>query len=81
MPRTTGCGTVQDFSYADFDTEALTAQAKEALDMVRARARATEAPEKGSYTVIISGKEMRDLMELYTMLRNDQYDLPRLFEL
>ena len=57
----------QDFSYADFDTEALTAQAKEALDMVRARARATEAPEKGSYTVIISGKEMRDLMELYTM--------------
>ena len=57
----------QDFSYADFDTEALTAQAKEALDMVRARAQATEAPEKGSYTVIISGKEMRDLMELYTM--------------
>ena len=56
----------QDFSYNDLDTDALTAQAKDALEMVRARAQASEAPEKGNYTVIISGKEMRDLMELYT---------------
>ena len=56
----------QDFSCEDLDTEALTKQAAEALEMVRARAQAKEAPAKGSYTVIISGKEMKDLMNLYT---------------
>lgn len=56
----------QDFSYIDLDTDALTKQAKEALEMVCARANATTAPKKGDYNVILSGKEMRQLLSLYT---------------
>lgn len=46
----------QEFAYDDLDTEALTAQAKEALERVCDRARATEAPEKGNYKLLLSGK-------------------------
>lgn len=56
----------QDFSYIDLDTDALTKQTAEALEMVCARANATTAPKKGDYNVILSGKEMRQLLSLYT---------------
>lgn len=56
----------QDFAYDDFDTEALASQAKEALERVRDRAAATEAPEKGNYKLLLSGKELSQLMTLYT---------------
>ncbi len=56
----------QDFAYDDFDTDALTKQAKEALERVRDRAAATEAPEKGNYKLLLSGKELYELMNLYT---------------
>lgn len=55
----------QDFAYDDFDTEALKKQAKEALEMVQQRAQATEAPEKGNYRLLLSGKEVGALMDLY----------------
>lgn len=55
----------QDFEYDDLDTEALAKQAKEALEMVRKRAVATEAPAKGNYRLLLSGKELRELMSLY----------------
>ena len=55
----------QDFSYSDFDTEALTKQAAEALDTVCARAHATKAPATGEYNVILSGKTMRQLFSMY----------------
>lgn len=55
----------QDFGYIDFDTEALKKQVEEALDTVRVRAEATKAPKKGNYTVLLSGKQMRELMQFY----------------
>ena len=55
----------QGFAYDDLDTEALTAQAKEALERVCDRARATEAPEKGNYKLLLSGKNVRTLIDFY----------------
>ena len=55
----------QEFTYDDLDTEALTAQAKEALERVCDRARATEAPEKGNYKLLLSGKNVRTLIDFY----------------
>ena len=60
----------QDFAYNDLDTEALTAQANEALDAVAARARAKEAPKKGAYDVILSGKQMYTLFSFYAERAN-----------
>ena len=55
----------QEFAYDDLDTEALTRQVEEALARVRDRANATEAPEKGNYKLLLSGKELRQLMDFY----------------
>ena len=55
----------QEFAYDDLDTEALTAQAKEALERVCDRARATEAPEKGNYKLLLSEKNVRTLIDFY----------------
>lgn len=66
----------QDFSYNDLDTEALTAQAKEALDAVSARARAVEAPPKGNYDIILSGKQMRTIFSFYASRANAQMVYP-----
>lgn len=55
----------QSFSYGDFDTQALTRQAKEALDTVCARAHAKTAPDSGTYDVILSGEEMYQLFSFY----------------
>ena len=45
--------------------EADLAQAKEALERVCDRARATEAPEKGNYKLLLSGKNVRTLIDFY----------------
>lgn len=66
----------QDFAYDDLDTEALTLQAREALDAVAARARAVEAPKSGSYDVILSGKHMSDIFSFYTSRANAQMIYP-----
>lgn len=60
----------QDFVYNDLDTKALTSQADEALDAVTARARAKEAPKKGAYDVILSGKQMYTLFSFYAARAN-----------
>ncbi len=66
----------QNFAYNDLDTEALTAQVKEALDMVVARAHATNAPAKGRYDVILSGKSMRTIFSFYAARANAQRVYP-----
>ena len=66
----------QDFAYDDLDTEALATQAAQALEMVRMRAAATEAPEKGNYRLLLSGKELRDLMGLYVSRASAQMIYP-----
>ncbi len=60
----------QDFAYHDLDTDALTSQADEALDAVEARARAQEAPKKGVYDVILSGKQMYTIFSFYAARAN-----------
>lgn len=55
----------QDFSFVDYDTEELTKQVAEALETVCARANATTAPAKGEYNVILSGKQMYQLLSIY----------------
>ena len=51
---------------APFSAEGMDeAQAKEALERVCDRARATEAPEKGNYKLLLSGKNVRTLIDFY----------------
>ncbi len=66
----------QDFAYNDLDTESLKTQAREALETVVARAQATTAPAKGTYDVILSGKELRQLLSFYTERSNAAYIYP-----
>ena len=68
----TQCKTPQDveqffqFKYADLNTEALTAKAKQAIAAVRDRASAQKPPQAGTYSVVLSGEEVATLMEYYT---------------
>ena len=55
----------QEFTYDDLDTEALTAQQKKHWNGYATRARATEAPEKGNYKLLLSGKNVRTLIDFY----------------
>lgn len=54
------------FKYADLNTEALTAKAKQAIAAVRDRAAAQKSPQAGTYSVVLSGEEVATLMEYYT---------------
>ena len=54
------------FKYADLNTEALTAKAKQAIAAVRDRASAQKSPQAGTYSVVLSGEEVATLMEYYT---------------
>ena len=54
------------FDYADLNTEALTAKAKQAIAAVRDRAAAQKSPRAGTYSVVLSGEEVDTLMEYYT---------------
>ncbi len=57
--------TYQDFYYEDLKTEALAAKVKNALEMSRDRALATNAPKAGKYRVILSGQYVKTIMEYY----------------
>lgn len=63
----------QDFEYTDLDVEALNKQAKEALETVCARAHAVTAPENGNYNVILSGKNLRTILDFYLDRANVAY--------
>jgi predicted Zn-dependent protease len=66
----------RDFSFVDYDTAALTEQVAEALETVCARAKATTAPKKGEYNVILSGKQMYDIFSFYTNRAHNAYIYP-----
>ena len=53
------------FKYADLNTDALTEKARQAIAAVRDRAAAQESPQAGTYSVVLSGEEVRSLMEYY----------------
>lgn len=57
--------TYQDFSFEGLETEALTNQVKEALQLTKDRAIATSAPKAGQYDVILSGKYAATVMSYY----------------
>ncbi len=53
------------FEYPDLNTDALTEKARKAIAAVRDRAAAKESPQAGTYAVVLSGDEVRSLMEYY----------------
>ena len=53
------------FAYAEPDAGALSAKVEEALRQTRDRAAAKEPPKAGTYTVILSGDNMRELFDYY----------------
>jgi len=57
--------TYHHFSYRDLDTDALRRDVEEALEMTRARAKATVAPKAGTYRVILSGEQMCTFLQYY----------------
>lgn len=57
--------TYRDFSYDQLDTEAMEAKVKEAFEMTKARANASFAPKAGNYRVILSGGQVRELLDFY----------------
>ncbi len=57
--------TYQSFSYSNLETKALEDKVKETLDMTKARALANTAPTTGDYTVILSGKNVKELFGYY----------------
>lgn len=67
----TQCKSPQDveqffqFDYADLNTDALTAKAKQAIAAVRDRASAQKSPQAGTYSVVLSGDQVGTLMEYY----------------
>lgn len=63
----------QDFEYKELDTEALNRQAAEALETVCARANAIKAPNSGNYDVILSGKNLRTMLDFYLDRSNVAY--------
>lgn len=54
------------FDYDELDTKALAALVAEKLSVVADRAKATAAPKAGEYSVILSGKDVASLLEIYT---------------
>lgn len=58
------------FSYDDLDKEGLALLVKEALEIVKARALAKEAPATGRYDVILSGKYMNQFFDFYISRSN-----------
>lgn len=57
--------TYQDFSYDELDTEALKEKVKQTLEMTKARAQAKSAPSAGEYTVLLSGRYVKDIFDYY----------------
>ena len=57
--------TYHSFSYREPEMEALRQDVEEALTMTKARAQASQAPQAGAYRVILSGEQMRTLLDYY----------------
>jgi len=57
--------TYHSFSYREPDVEALRLDVEEALLMTRARSQAVQAPQAGTYRIILSGEQMRTLLDYY----------------
>ncbi|QHQ59404.1 hypothetical protein Ana3638_00155 [Anaerocolumna sedimenticola] len=57
--------TYQNFSYDELDTEALKEKVKQTLEMTKARAQAKSAPAAGEYTVLLSGRYVKDIFDYY----------------
>lgn len=66
------CGKPQDveqyhgFSYDGMDEARLYEEAVEALESVCSRAHATHAPKSGTYDIILGGREIGQLLDIYT---------------
>lgn len=57
--------TYRDFSYDELDIEAIGSKVRQAFEMTKARANANIAPKAGDYRVILSGGEVRELLDFY----------------
>lgn len=57
--------THHQFAYRDADTAALRKAVEEALAMTRARAKAKNPPKAGTYTILLSGEQMRTVLGYY----------------
>ena len=55
----------RQFSYGDLDTEALRKKLQDGIEDVRLRAAAVQAPKAGSYNVILTGENLRELLKFY----------------
>ncbi|MBR4768614.1 MAG: hypothetical protein IK088_06525 [Lachnospiraceae bacterium] len=58
------------FCYEDFTPEALTEKTEKALDTVRDRAAAYECPKSGSCDVILSGENLKGVLQYYLARAN-----------
>lgn len=57
--------THHQFSYHDAEFDALRRDVEEALTMTQARAEAKNPPKAGEYTILLSGKNLQELMTFY----------------
>lgn len=57
--------TYHSFAYREPDVQALRQDVGEALTMTQARAQATQAPQAGTYRIILSGEQMNTLLDYY----------------
>lgn len=64
-PKPQDVETYHQFAYRDAQTEDLRRQVEEALSMTQARAKAVKAPKAGEYTVILSGRQVREVLSYY----------------
>ena len=64
-PKPQDVETYHQFAYRDAQTEELRRQVEEALSMTPARAKAVKAPKAGEYTVILSGRQVREVLSYY----------------
>ena len=55
----------RQFAYDKFDANAIRQKVSEAIEDVRARARASEPPKAGDYDIILSGENLEELFSLY----------------
>ena len=57
--------TYHHFSYPDAKLDALRQDVAEALAMTQSRAEAERAPRAGKYTILLSGKNLQEIMQYY----------------
>lgn len=65
--------THRSFSYDSLNTEALTGEVRETLQLTRDRALASEAPKAGTYDVILSGTYAATIFEYYADRASGSY--------